>query len=225
MTGPRVRPSTPASLSLTAGLLAVVATVTMLLAVSGWAPLIRLDRGIATGLHEVALHHPGWTRVQRFLSDWVWDPWTVRAVVAVLVLSLWRNGERMLALWFAVTLLVANVTQQVLKAALGRDRPQWAQPVDEAHFAAMPSGHAMTAAVGLGLLCWFTERMTASSVLRITVLALSVCSVVGVAFTRLFLGVHWFTDTLVGVLLGVAMVLAVRAQWLRNAPDAGAATS
>ncbi|MGX9230009.1 phosphatase PAP2 family protein [Streptomyces albus] len=35
----------------------------------------------------------------------------------------------------------------------------------------------------------------------------------GVAFTRVWLGVHWLTDTVVGVLLGAALGLASAAVW------------
>ncbi|MDJ1137266.1 phosphatase PAP2 family protein [Streptomyces iconiensis] len=175
-----------------------------------WRPLLALDRGVATGLHSPALAHPGWTHTHRVLTDWVWDPWTFRLLLALAVVWLVWRGERLLALWTAGTALVGTGVQQGLKALLGRERPRWKEPVDSADFAAMPSGHAMTAALGCVLLLWLLRGRggAVGAVLWRCALGFACVSVAGVAFTRVWLGVHWLTDTVAGVLLGTALGLA-----------------
>lgn len=182
----------------------------MTLTILEWRPLKALDRSVATSLHSSALAHPAWTRTNRILTDWVWDPWTFRLLLAVAVVGLVWRGERRLALWVAGTALVGTGAQQALKALVGRERPQWKQPVDSAEFAAMPSGHAMTAALGCVLLLWVLRGRggAAGAVLWRYGVGLACVSLVGVAFTRVWLGVHWLTDTVVGVLLGAALGLA-----------------
>ncbi|MFC8920586.1 phosphatase PAP2 family protein [Streptomyces sp. NPDC047821] len=171
-----------------------------------WGPLISFDRAVADGLHDSAVRRPGLTGANRVLSDWVWDPWTMRALVAAGVVWLWWRGERLLAVWAAAVSLLGSAVQQVLKVVVGRDRPRWRDPVDWAHFAAFPSGHAMTAAVTCGLLLWLLALFGAGRRLWAAALLVGAVSAVGVGLTRLYLGVHWASDVVGGWLLGVCLV-------------------
>ncbi|MCY0946606.1 phosphatase PAP2 family protein [Streptomyces antarcticus] len=183
-------------------LLAVALTV---LVVARWEPLLSLDGRIAGDLHARAVADPGTTHVMRVLSDWVWDPWTMRILAAAACVALWWRGERRRALRVALAAVVASVVQQGLKALVGRERPQWPDPVDSAHYAAYPSGHAMTATVVCGMLLWLLPGATPRWAVA-AAWAVAVVSVLGVGFTRLYLGVHWTSDVLAGWLLGVALV-------------------
>ncbi|AWI27588.1 MULTISPECIES: phosphatase PAP2 family protein [Streptomyces] len=218
---PAPEPQLPVPWARTASLTAVVAVLLLVTVSVGWAPLMSVDRSIATGLHESALADPGFTRANRVLSDWVWDPWTMRALVLCAVLVLLRRGESLLALWVAAASLLGSAVQQALKVLVGRQRPVWADPVDSAHYAAFPSGHAMTATVTCGLLLWLLTRTGAGPGLRRTAALLAVVSVLGVGFTRLYLGLHWFTDVLAGWLLGVCLVAAAAGSYERLALNRG----
>ncbi|MFB7863022.1 phosphatase PAP2 family protein [Streptomyces sp. NPDC056069] len=191
----RMRISAVVSGALTVLLLVLVAV--------GWAPLLSFDRDLADALHRSAVAEPGFTHLNRILTDWVWDPLTMRALATAAVLVLWWRRERLLALWVAVTTLVAWGLQQGLKAAVGRERPRWPDPVDSAPYAAFPSGHAMAATVTCGLLLWVLALHWRASWRGWGTLAgVAVVSVVGVGWTRVYLGVHWASDVLGGWLLG-----------------------
>ncbi|MFE7951917.1 phosphatase PAP2 family protein [Streptomyces sp. NPDC057426] len=185
---------------------ALVVLLLVLVAV-GWPPLLDLDRSVADALHRSALAEPGFTHANRILTDWVWDPWTMRALITATVLVLWWRRERWLALWVTTATLLASGGQQGLKAAVGRPRPGWPDPVDSAQYAAFPSGHAMTGTVGCGLLLWvlalhWRETWRGWSVLAVAALV----SVLGVGWTRIYLGVHWLSDVVAGWLLGWCVV-------------------
>ena len=184
---------------------ASLAAVLLILVVVRWSPLMALDRSVARALHRRAVAEPGVVHANRILTDWVWDPWTMRALVAVAVAVLWWRGARLLAGWVAMTSVLSTVLQQGLKSAVGRPRPRWPDPVDTAHYAAFPSGHALTATVSCGLLLWLLHRYGASRPVRRAALAVAVVSVLGVGFTRLYLGVHWPSDVVGGWLLGAAL--------------------
>ncbi|WP_098893630.1 MULTISPECIES: phosphatase PAP2 family protein [Streptomyces] len=199
----------------TGAVVGAAALVLLVLVAARWSPLMSLDRSVADALHRHAVDDPGLVQVSRVLTDWVWDPWTMRALIAAVVVGLWWRGARPLALWLAATSLIASLLQQGLKAAVGRERPQWPDPVDSAHYAAFPSGHAMTAVVSCGLLVWLLRLSGAGPVARGAVLAVAVVSAVGVAATRVYLGVHWLTDVVGGSLLGVAVVALSAAGYAR----------
>jgi membrane-associated phospholipid phosphatase len=181
--------------------------VLLLLVAARWGPLMSLDSWIADALHRQAVGHPGWTEANRVLTDWVWDPATMRAVLAVAVVrALWRRAVRV-AVWLVVCGVVGGLLQQGVKFAVGRPRPHWPDPVDSAHYSAFPSGHAMTAAIVCGALLWLCLSSCAAGPLgRAVVWTLAVVSVVGVGLTRVFLGVHWASDIVGGWLLAGVVV-------------------
>jgi undecaprenyl-diphosphatase len=187
--------------------LTVPSVLLLVLVAFSWRPLLVLDGDVARTTHRWAVDEPGATQVFRVLTDWVWDPWTMRALGALVVLLLvWRRSAWWPVLWVTAACVLGTVVQQSLKAAVGRARPVWPDPVDSAHYAAFPSGHAMTATVVCGLLLWLLQLYGAGRALRRTALALAVISVVGVGLTRVWLGVHWASDVLGGWLLGALVV-------------------
>ncbi|GAB2626566.1 hypothetical protein GCM10027168_67880 [Streptomyces capparidis] len=189
------------------GVLTLCCAVLLVLVETGWGPLRSADRSLADELHRFAVEHRGWTRANRVLTDWVWDPVTMRLLTALAVVWLVRIRAGRLAVWTAATSLVGLAVQSGVKAAVGRERPSWPDPVDSAHNAAFPSGHAMTAAVTCALLvALFHWLGPAGTRWRAAVWTAAVVSVAGVGFTRVYLGVHWLTDVLSGWLLGVAVV-------------------
>ncbi|MFE4451377.1 phosphatase PAP2 family protein [Streptomyces sp. NPDC056796] len=185
---------------------AALSLVLLVLVVVRWSPLMSLDTTVAEDLHRDAVTRPGPVHVNRVLTDWVWDPWTMRLLIAVVVIALWWRGSRLLAGWVAATSLSGTLVQQGLKAAVGRERPRWADPVDTAHYAAFPSGHVMTAMVTCGLLVWLLRLHGVRPALRRGAVVLAAVSVAGVSFTRVYLGVHWLSDVVGGVLLGGTLV-------------------
>lgn len=214
---PAHRTRTPSPAPWAGAVCGALALVLLILVAVRWSPLTRLDRDIAEALHRRAVTEPGLVHLNRILTDWLWDPWTMRALIAVAVVVLWKRGARVLAAWVAVTTLVSSLLQQGMKAAVGRERPRWPDPVDSAHYASFPSGHAMTAMVSCGLLLWLLHRSGCRPWIRRAALAAAGVSVLGVGFTRLYLGVHWPSDVLGGWLLGAALTALATAGYDRYA--------
>ena len=201
---PQHRPAT-----LYAGALALCSALLLALVAVEWRPLLGLDGDISATTHRWAVAEPGLTEAARILTDWIWDPWTMRVLCAVAAgLLVWRYADRWTAGWLVLTVALGTAVQQGLKAVVGRDRPVWPDPVDSAHYAAFPSGHAMTATLVCGLLLWLLHRHGVDRALWRTALAVAVVSVTGVGLTRVWLGVHWPTDVVGGWLFGALLVTA-----------------
>ncbi|WP_367324991.1 phosphatase PAP2 family protein [Streptomyces sp. HUAS ZL42] len=205
--------------------LALCSALLLSLVAIDWHPLTTADGDVSRTTHRWAVADPDLTHVSRILTDWVWDPWTMRVLCAVAVVWLvWRRSAWWAALWLVAVTALGAAVQQSLKAAVGRPRPVWTDPVDSAHYAAFPSGHAMTATVVCGLLLWLLHHYGAGRAVCRTALAVAVLSVVGVGLTRVWLGVHWPSDVLGGWLLGAMLVaLAIvtfeRVRGTRAHPD------
>ncbi|WP_149822953.1 phosphatase PAP2 family protein [Streptomyces tailanensis] len=213
---PPHRPSADRTTRAAAAFAAPTVLLLVLVALS-WGPLMSLDETIADTTHRWAVDETGITHAFRILTDWVWDPVTMRLLAAAAAIWLvWRYRAWWLAIWLAVTCTVGTALQQGLKAAVGRERPAWPDPVDSAHYAAFPSGHAMTTTVVCGLLLYLLHLYGAGQTLVRTVLAVSAVSVVGVGLTRVWLGVHWASDVVGGWLLGlltVALAVLAHEKW------------
>ncbi|MEU5082915.1 MULTISPECIES: phosphatase PAP2 family protein [Streptomyces] len=205
--------------------LGVCSVLLLVLVAVRWHPLLALDGDIARATHRWAVRDRAVTQACRVLTDWVWDPLTMRLVCAAAAGWLvWRRAAWWTALWLAGAVALATIVQQSVKAAVGRPRPVWPDPVDSAHYAAFPSGHALTATVVCGLLLWLLRRHGAGRALWRTAVAAAVVSVAGVGVTRVWLGVHWASDVLGGWLFGALLVaLAVlvyeRARKRPGAPE------
>ncbi|MFJ4005006.1 phosphatase PAP2 family protein [Streptomyces sp. NPDC090023] len=198
---------TPRTALLTATVLTLSSALLLTLVAIEWGPLLTLDEDIARSTHRWAVRERGLTQVFRVLTDWVWDPVTMRLLCAGVALWLvWRTAAWWTALWLVLTCAVAAVVQQAVKAGVGRPRPVWPEPVDSARYAAFPSGHVMTATVVCGLLLWLIHRHGVRGARWYGAVAVAVVSVVGVGVTRVWLGVHWFSDVLGGWLFGASLV-------------------
>jgi len=142
----------------------------------------------------------------------------IAAVAGTLVW--WRTRRLFSAVEPFIAALASGVVVFVVKAALARPRPSFSNgtPIDDYSF---PSGHATsTAAIAVAMaLVWLPPRWRRAGF---------VASAVGiglVALSRLVLGVHWFTDVVVGVALGVALAVAIVhacAPLVRDERDPGA---
>ncbi|MEU6684124.1 phosphatase PAP2 family protein [Streptomyces sp. NPDC046832] len=190
-----------------AGVLALCSALLLVLVAARWSPLIGADGDISDTTHRWAVDEPVLTQACRILTDWVWDPWTMRLMCAAVVVWLVvRWAARRTAVWLALAVALGTLLQQGIKAAVDRPRPVWPDPVDSAHYSAFPSGHAMTATVVCGLLLWLLHRHGVGRVLWRTAVAVAAVSVVGVGLTRIWLGVHWPSDVVGGWLLGATVV-------------------
>lgn len=128
----------------------------------------------------------------------------VATAVAVL---LWRRN-RLAALVYPLTLVVGAVLNIGLKAAVGRPRPP--APDTGVSLASFPSGHTLQATLLLGLLPMVVAAAGAGPRARRAATAVAVAGIAAVGLSRVYLGAHWPTDVVGGVLVGLALIAGAR---------------
>lgn len=175
------------------------------LVTQSWHPLAEVDEqgrpaeGWATRHHVV----PGLLRAIEVAFGTV--GMTVLTVLVV-VLLVWRSHRRA-AVFVAAVMIVTSTVTGVLKAAYGRARPLWQDPVGLLTTHSFPSGHSSAIAAFTGslavLVVVFVRRRSTRRLLLVglAVLALVVCA------DRVLLGRHYPSDVLAGALLGGGVVL------------------
>jgi membrane-associated phospholipid phosphatase len=194
-------------------LLLVPFALLAVLVVGNWGPLHDFDNSLTDALHGFAVGHRGWVRAMVVWS-FVFDPNSWR--VAALLLAIWllRRGARPLAIWVVLTMTVGGVLGGLLKLLVGRHRPDLLDPVARAVGFSFPSGHALNSALGAGvfvlvLLPFVRDRPGRRVVLWVAAIVLPLVT----AFCRVGLGVHYTSDVVAGLLLGLAVVAGMAAAY------------
>jgi membrane-associated phospholipid phosphatase len=182
----------------------------LLLLVRGrWDPLLDLDQGASDALHGFALDHDGFVTVLKVIST-IGSAYVYVPLFTAVAIWLFTRGLRRLAAFVAVTEIGSAIINGLVKGAVDRARPVLPDPVAHAGGYSFPSGHAQNATVAAGvLLLVFLPTLRGRA--RTAALIAAPTWVVLVCFSRVGLGVHFVSDVVAGVILGVAWVAATTA--------------
>ena len=128
----------------------------------------------------------------------------VLAIAVVAATFLWLTRHRYSAALLASATLGSILLNTMLKAYFDRPRPQvvsWGTHVSTSSF---PSGHATSAIVVYATVAYLVARLQRRRLSRAITMAISAVVVLLIAASRLFLGVHYPTDVLAGLVSGLA---------------------
>ncbi len=128
----------------------------------------------------------------------------VLAVVAAAVLW-WRLGSPRPAMLVLAALAGAGAASTLTKIVVGAHRPPPAVQLIAETDGSFPSGHVTGTVALLGALAVVAGRYCRRSV-RVASWIVTASAAVAVGFTRLYLGVHWASDVVGGLLLGATAV-------------------
>jgi undecaprenyl-diphosphatase len=114
----------------------------------------------------------------------------------------WRHG-----LIGAVTIGLASLGVELVKATVGRDRPSLLEPIIVEHGFSFPSGHATLSMVAYGVLGVLVSRSRLAPALRTAIVFALGVLVVLIGASRVWLGVHFPTDVIAGWIAGGVVVV------------------
>jgi len=128
----------------------------------------------------------------------------VIALVAVSGMFLWLSNHKYSAILLLVSTVGGILLNNLLKIGFGRPRPQvfdWGMHAVSWSF---PSGHAMSAAVVYGTVAYLAARLQRRHLHRVITLTAAFILILLIAGSRLYLGVHYPSDVLAGIIIGLA---------------------
>lgn len=138
----------------------------------------------------------------------------LKVVVAGLILLLYAVYRRCHSLGIVVlaAVLARPPLEFLLKELVGRERPEVVERLVPGVGPSFPSGHVMAAIALWGLVPPVVALVTHRRWLWWTATIFSGVVVLGVAFSRVYLGVHYFSDVVGAMILGSLYLLGV--EWL-----------
>lgn len=154
-----------------------------------------VDRQAAMWFHDLASGSPGLVLAGEIAAVAL-HPWVFRVAVAVAVVMAWRAGRRPLAVAAGVTMAVGGLFGWLLKLAVARPRPSWADPVAAEGGFSFPSLHALNAMLGVLLLLTLARPVRRAAVVAASLVVLAA------GLDRLVLNVHYLSDVLAGWAVG-----------------------
>jgi undecaprenyl-diphosphatase len=209
-------PATPLSLLLPRRrlllvLAAVLAALALSAAMSGGQLLLTWDEPIQRGVEA--------RRTSGLNDFFVWvsrfgSTIPVLALGTVASLVTWRRCRAV-----GMAVLVATFSRPILeftvKALVDRDRPDFERLV-AGNGPSFPSGHVMAAVALWGLMPLVVSLYTRRRVIWWASVAVAGALIAGIAASRVYLGVHWFSDVTGGLIVGAFFLLGVEAVLIRQ---------
>jgi membrane-associated phospholipid phosphatase len=134
---------------------------------------------------------------------------TIHVIVAIIVLATafvwaWRRWRESLVLVFGMTL--EALVFLTISLTVGRDRPPVEQMDISPPTASFPSGHTGAAFTLYGILALIVLWNTRRPLPRFLAVAAAVIIPVSVALARVYRGMHYLGDVVVGAGLGIACI-------------------
>ncbi|WP_158233915.1 phosphatase PAP2 family protein [Sporosarcina sp. P34] len=131
------------------------------------------------------------------------------ALLAVLTLGvlLWKK-HRDQAVLFAIALAGTGILNQVLKFIFKRERPNFHRLIDIGGYS-FPSGHTMMAFSLYTILAYIVWRDLKTTGSRIAITILAVFMIIMIAVSRIYLGVHFPSDIVGGLLASSVFLFGV----------------
>jgi membrane-associated phospholipid phosphatase len=159
------------------------------------ALMLSIDRTLPTFVDWIMLSLP-----------WLGTNLTLFPIVAAVSLWLWRKkGRGELALQLMVAVVGSLLLNVALKNVFDRPRPELWEHRGQYAWASYPSGHAI---VGVATYFTIARMLLRERGWRWPFVAATLMLAI-VLYSRLYLGVHWPTDVIGGIVLGVVWLVVV----------------
>ncbi|CAD7359772.1 MULTISPECIES: phosphatase PAP2 family protein [Staphylococcus] len=140
-----------------------------------------------------------------FGATQIGEVWAMITLSLIVVTLLMLYKYKIEALFFALTMIMSGVTNPILKNIFDRERPTLLRLIDISGFS-FPSGHAMGATAFFGSLMFVAHRILKGKS-KAFVIGASALFIILISSSRVYLGVHYPTDIIAGIIGGVICIL------------------
>ncbi|KIX89787.1 phosphatidic acid phosphatase [Staphylococcus microti] len=145
-----------------------------------------------------------WTTVGFKTATFIGEVGSMVVLTLLTVLLLVRYHYRVEALYLALTMILSGLANPILKHIFDRERPNIMRLIDISGLS-FPSGHAMGSTAFFGSLCFIALRILKGQA-KLWMSSLCVVMIGLICASRIYLGVHYPTDIMAGILGGLFFI-------------------
>ena len=138
-----------------------------------------------------------------YLGNWQ----VIVSLGVILVIILWLTQKKRLMYFLISGLVGSEVILTIFKLIFHRARPEVKFFLISENGYSFPSGHALTSVVFYGMIGYYLFQLTKKPGQKLLVFILSFLLIFLIGFSRICLGVHWFSDVLGGWTLGLFLLI------------------
>lgn len=125
-------------------------------------------------------------------------------MLLVVAAFLWLSNHKISVVLLLLGIGGGYLANNVLKLAFDRDRPSVFEPVADVMTSSFPSGHAMVSTIAYLSVAYLVGRLEPKPAMRRITWTLAIVIIILVAVSRMYLGVHYPSDVVGGIIAGVA---------------------
>ena len=128
----------------------------------------------------------------------------IAIILTLLFIFKWKQKE--VAQIIPTSLILVSLTNQTLKVIFQRERPFGYRLIEITGYS-FPSGHAMVSMAFYGLLIYIIHHLVKNKSLRYTLIVLNFLIIFLIGISRVYLGVHYLSDIIVGYSISIIYLL------------------
>jgi len=145
------------------------------------------------------------TDIMKFLTFFASVKFVILVLIVLIALSIWLKK---IPIIINVIVIGEVILNNIVKLIVKRDRPKLISLVKETSFS-FPSGHTMVSVVLYGFLIYLISKSKINKILKKILIALLSILILLIMISRIYLGVHYFSDILAGFSLALSYLLVV----------------
>lgn len=129
----------------------------------------------------------------------------ITSIVIVLLIFYFIKKNR---IFLGINILIIGevLINNILKVIVGRERPSLEHLVTEKSYS-FPSGHTMVAVILYGYIIYLIYKSKVNKYMKIGLITLFCLLIILIMLSRIYLGVHFFSDVFAGLCLSLAYLI------------------